>query len=96
MTDDEYEELEQRLHDYKGLASHPGWKRYVAEVLEPQVKGREISLNTSDDDSLDGWGKSRRLIGERGGLKLAISLVDVMVEQLDEEVKDARRDEYDE
>ena len=87
MNDEEREELEQKAHDYKGLVKHPGWIR-LTETAGQQVKIRENMLLTDTDDSLEGWARSRRLLGERIGIKTILATPETLIEELEELLND--------
>ena len=87
MSEETREELEQKLEDYKMLVQQPGWKRLM-EVAETQIKTREVQLLVSEDDSLEGWSKSRRTAGERSGIKLFTLIPETVIDELTEELRD--------
>ena len=89
---DEIEELEQKAYDYRKLLEHPGWKQ-LEEVIDEQVKGREVLLHSGDDDSLEGWAKSRRLVGERQALLLIKMLPGTIIEQTEEMLNERRSED---
>ena len=95
LAEDTLQEKVEALREYKQLRDSRGWQRLLANVLGPQVRLRELSILVDEDDSLDAWAASRRLIGERLGLKLAPTFVDTRIEALEEEIADERRSEAD-
>jgi len=90
------EELQETLHELKGLLNHAGWKR-LTEIAEKQIdlrKAQELAMDVYLEDDIR---EIQKMKEERRAIQMFINLPESLIEDLElerEELDDV--DETDE
>ena len=82
-----YDEAREKQRELEALLGHPGWKRLMATVEEQVRLRRQEDFNTS----ITGMGVMFKLASSRGeiaGLKLALTLPVILLEDLRADIAD--------
>lgn len=83
------EELREIWEDYRSLVKSQGWGR-LRELGERQVELRKAQIMAMEEKGLGDFIEGLRLKSEARAIKLFLALPEMMVENLEEEMRDAR------